>query len=492
MSILLNDMHSRLNPTLVRRIVAPRTLEELRDVICESGDLPISIGGGRHAMGGQQFGDDTLHLDTRAMSNVLDFDPDLGLVRAHAGIQWTELIQGIRDRNLPGQSKWGIRQKQTGASDLTLGGALSANAHGRGMRMRPFIDDVEAFSLLDHQGRIVTCSRTENADLFRLVIGGYGLFGVIHDVTLRLSPRRRVMRCVDVETSDVIIDRFEDEVDRGTMYGDFQFAIDHESDDFLHRGIFSRYRVVEEETPIPNDQIYFSADRWLDLLRLARTRRSEAYRHYVSFYQSTHGQIYDSDTHQLSTYVPRYHDRLADLPPEAQGSEVISELYVPRSELYTFLRRSAQVLRACEAPLTYGTLRLIQRDDESFLRWAKQDFACVIFNLLTPETEAGKERTANAFRRLYDVALEMNGSFYLTYHAYATREQVEAAYPQMSEFLRLKRTWDPHERFQSNWYRQMKSLIDGDAPIGCSEAVTDPALLALAPEHLPNADNLRR
>jgi FAD/FMN-containing dehydrogenase len=298
-----------------------------------------------------------------------------------------------------------------------------------------------------------------NTEFFCLAIGGYGLFGVIYDVTLRLSPRRRVQRCVDVETSDVIIDRFDAEISQGTLYGDFQFAIDHESDDFLHRGIFSRYRIVDDETPIPEDQIYFSEERWLALLRLARTRRTDAYHHYVNFYKSTDGQVYDSDTHQLSTYVPRYHDRLADLPPEAQGSEVISELYVPRSQLHRFLRCAARVLRTCAAPLTYGTVRLIRQDNESFLPWARQDYACVIFNLLTPESDAGRARTAFAFRSLYDVALELDGSFYLTYHAYATRDQIETAYPQMPEFLNRKLKFDPGERFQSNWYRHMKTLL---------------------------------
>ncbi len=43
--------------------------------------------------------------------------------------------------------QWGIVQKQTGADRLTLGGALGANIHGRGLKLRPFIGDVEAFSL---------------------------------------------------------------------------------------------------------------------------------------------------------------------------------------------------------------------------------------------------------------------------------------------------------------------------------------------------------
>ena len=149
-------------------------------------------------MGGQQFGSGTVHLDTRSLAEIHEFDGERGLVRAEAGIQWPALIDGIRAAQDEGASRWGIRQKQTGASDLCLGGALSANAHGRGLTMRPFIDDVEAFTLIDHRGRSIQCSRRENPELFRLVIGGYGLFGVIYDITLASIPaasRATMCRC---------------------------------------------------------------------------------------------------------------------------------------------------------------------------------------------------------------------------------------------------------------------------------------------------------
>jgi hypothetical protein len=48
---------------------------------------------------------------------------------------------------------------------------------------------------------------------------------------------------------------------------------------------------------------------------------------------------------------------------------------------------------------------------------------------------------------------------YLTYHRDATRRQVETCYPQFAEFLRLKKKYDPQERFQSNWYRDYKSMF---------------------------------
>ncbi len=68
---------------------------------------------------------------------------------------------------------------------LLWAGVLSAsNVHGRGLSLRPLIQDVEAFVLVKADATVVNCSRQENADLFALAIGGYGLFGVIAEVTL--------------------------------------------------------------------------------------------------------------------------------------------------------------------------------------------------------------------------------------------------------------------------------------------------------------------
>jgi hypothetical protein len=110
--------------------------------------------------------------------------------------------------------------------------------------------------------------------------------------------------------------------------------------------------------------------------------------------------------------------------------------------------------------LIYGTIRLIERDAESFLAWAREPYACVIFNLHTVHTPTGLERSTQAFRRLIDLAIRYQGTYYLTYHAFATREQVASCYPQFEAFLRLKRQYDPEERFQSDWYRRHRVMFD--------------------------------
>jgi hypothetical protein len=134
------------------------------------------------------------------------------------------------------------------------------------------------------------------------------------------------------------------------------------------------------------------------------------------------------------------------------------------------MAEAAADFRANGVDPIYGTVRLIRQDEETFLAWAREDYACVIFNLHVEHGAAGEAHAAAAFRRLIDMAIRRNGSFYLTYHRLATRAQIEACYPRFREFLRLKRAHDPAQQFQSDWYRHYRARL--------ADAVEPPTRLA--------------
>jgi FAD/FMN-containing dehydrogenase len=458
----VNDIHSGLNATRVSGVEVVTSTDQLANTLVRArqNGKSVSIAGGRHAMGGQQFGTDTVLVDTVKMDRVLSFDAGNGLVEVEAGIEWPALIDHLVRAGEHGKPAWGIRQKQTGADRLTIGGALSANAHGRGLRMRPFVGDVESFVLVDGEGKVHHCSRQENAELFKVVIGGYGLFGVISSVTLRLDARRKIERVVEVIRVDDLMPMFEKRIAAGFLYGDFQYSIDSNSEDFLRRGVFSCYRPVAPSTPIPEKQRELSEQQWVELLTLAHAGKGEAFERYSDYYLSTSGQIYWSDTHQLSFYPEGYHKLLDQrLGTKNAGSEMITEIYVPHGTLADFMAEVRADFRKNEVNVIYGTIRLIERDGESLLQWARQPYACMIFNLHVVHTPEGLKNAADSFRRLIDMAIRRDGGYYLTYHRWATRKQVEACYPQFPEFLRSKRQYDPAERLQSDWYRHYKKMF---------------------------------
>ena len=136
-------------------------------------------------------------------------------------------------------------------------------------------------------------------------------------VGLRLSPRRKVQRIVELMDVDHLADAFEDRIRDGYLYGDCQFSIDPAADDFLRIGIFSCYRPVDPETPIPPGQRALTTDDWGKLLYLTHADKARAAAAYTAHYLATSGQIYWSDLHQMSDYIAGYHRRLR---PGARGA----------------------------------------------------------------------------------------------------------------------------------------------------------------------------
>ncbi|HSD74122.1 MAG TPA: FAD-binding oxidoreductase [Steroidobacteraceae bacterium] len=460
--IELNDVHSRLNATVVRELVQPATLAELPPLIARAArdKLAISISGGRHAMGGQQFARDALHIDMSKLARVIKLDRQRGVVTVEAGIGWPALIEELLEMQADDPQPWSIVQKQTGADALSIGGALSANAHGRGLTWKPFVQDVLGFRLLQADGREIEVSRTQHPELFRLVVGGYGLFGIVTTVDLQLQRRMKLRRDVVVLPLSELPQTFAARIRDGYLYGDFQFKTDERADDFLTVGVLSAYQPVSLDTPMASDQLSLSPGAWRQLFALAHLDKARAFETYRDYYLSTNGQIYWSDTHQLSYYDAEFDADLRRLAPDyPAGSLMISELYVPMAKLGAFLDSVARDIRAHDTNLIYGTVRLIRRDDDSFLAWAREDFACIVMNLRVAHTDAGLQKAQWEFQRLIDFALEQGGSYFLTYHRWARKDQVLRAYPQFIEFLKLKRHYDPDERFQSEWYRHYRTMF---------------------------------
>ena len=135
--------------------------------------------------------------------------------------------------------------------------------------------------------------------------------------------------------------------------------------------MFSCYQPISNDEPIVAKK-ELRDDDWLDLLRLAYTGRKKTFKHYSDSYLSTNGQTYWSDTSQLSAYLPNYALKIRELIVGEESSLIITEIDVPRPDVPDVLTQAADLLRSNRTTVIYGTVRLIEKDDESFLAWAKE------------------------------------------------------------------------------------------------------------------------
>src|SRR5207237_8887134 len=173
---------------------------------------------------------------------------------------------------------------------------------------------------------------------------------------------------------------------------------------FSSAGYFPCYQPIDKHEPIAAKKELLDDD-WLDLLRLAYTDRAKAFKHYSDYYLSTNGQTYWSDTIQLSAYLPNYAQKMRELIGGDESSLIITEIYVPRTDLPAFLARAAELLRSNHTLVIYGTVRLIEKDDDSLLAWSKEPYACIIVDLLTFHTPSGIEASTRSFRGFIALAL---------------------------------------------------------------------------------------
>lgn len=453
--VLVNDTQTGWNPTLVERIERPRSGAEVQSIIrdCVKNRRVISTSGSRHATGGQQFAAGSVLLDMRSMNAVSGLDPRTGILAVESGVEWPELIQGYLDLQKD-DPRWGIRQKQGGANRMSIGGTLSANAHGHSLGAPPIVSDVEWLEIVTADGKLHHCNRKQERELFSLAVGGYGLFGVITSAGLRLVPRRKVRRRVETRTAAELMGLIEKRTKAGAPYGYFQYNVDETSLEFLRTGILTTYEAVPDSTPLGQSATDMDEETLAALLKLAHQDRKSAYGRYARFELALDGNVEWSDLHQLSTYPAGYHKKIEQLlGPESEGADLIWEFYVQRRDLIPFLEDARFLFQKSELPLIYGTVRFIEQDRDTFLPWARKRYACVIFTPHCGSAEPEKKKAADLYRHLVQRALKKDGSFYLTYNRFATLAETQAAYPAFPSFLQMKRKYDPDELFQSEWYR---------------------------------------
>jgi FAD/FMN-containing dehydrogenase len=117
--ILVNDIHSQLNSTRVLEILQPRSLADVQSIVraARKDREAISVAGGRHAMGGQQFGADTLLIDIRKLNGVINLDRTRGIFEVDAGIEWPELIDSYLALQNADRRPWVLPRSKLGPID---------------------------------------------------------------------------------------------------------------------------------------------------------------------------------------------------------------------------------------------------------------------------------------------------------------------------------------------------------------------------------------
>ena len=193
-------------PSVESKVRRFADVDRLREVVANVAAL-IPRGSGR------SYGDSALcetMVDVKPFNLFIDFDAEAGLLEVQAGVTLVEILRTI----VP--AGWFLKGTP-GTRLITVGGAIASDVHGKDHHVQGcFSEGVSELTLMLADGAVVTCSRTENTDLFRATCGGMGLTGVI--LTAKLSLHRiasaqlqqRTVRTSNLEETFAAFERFAD------------------------------------------------------------------------------------------------------------------------------------------------------------------------------------------------------------------------------------------------------------------------------------------
>ncbi|MFK7730818.1 MAG: FAD-binding oxidoreductase [Pseudomonadales bacterium] len=128
------------------------------------------------------FGKDSLVQDMSLFNRFLHFDEEASTLTVEPGVTLQALMAWAMQRKL-------YFPVMPGYPLITVGGCVAVDAHGKNPAKDGTMKDwVQALTVLHPAKGYQQCSPQLNTQLFELTCGGFGLTGIITNITLKLLP----------------------------------------------------------------------------------------------------------------------------------------------------------------------------------------------------------------------------------------------------------------------------------------------------------------
>lgn len=452
------DDVTRMNATPIAAFFQPRTNADVKAVLsrARAEGKNVSMRGTRHSMGGHTIAADGYVLDMMRMKSF-QIDATNRTVTTQPGALWSDLIMAL--------NRYGLSPRTMQSySTFSVGGSLAVNAHGISTDFCG-AESVLRFTLITADGTEVVCERGAkgaSGELFGLALGGYGMFGVIVEVTLKVSSNvhlSHVMLQCDLASFPRVYDRLLADEDNDI---EIKLArLDVTDVNSINIFVFRRdspagMRTISRLGPRPREMA------WLQqyLYKWAVPSLKEA-RYAVEHQRGAAIDISDDNERNLLMYESA--DSLARLRSPiftADDSFVLQEYFVPRRNFTKWCRGAKPIYAAtadsahAKIELLNTTIRFVHQDRDTILRYSKDpegSFAFVLYFRLHRSSD-GDEQLRSIHEALVCITLQLDGTFYLPYRHHYSKEDMDRAYPDAPDFFAAKQRYDPGLLFSSAWY----------------------------------------
>ncbi len=440
----INDA-SCLNQTRVYDIITIKTVDDIRRALklALEKKLSISIAGVRHSMGGQAFFKDALVLDMTHFNNIIALDEQHKILTIQSGATWHDIQLFLHAKNLS------VKAMQS-TDIFTIGGSLSVNAHGMDQNVGSIASTVTSFTIMLADGTIKTVTPHHEADLFNAVIGGYGLFGIILEVSLEVTDNVMYKRDTIFLNYREFPAFFEDALHKNS-YGLLYAHLSTSPLSFFNEMIIYGYKEIKHEGPFEplGKASLINLRRFLINLSKRRT--------YAKVLKWVAEKYIDPAIDEMSkkSIISRnaiMHDSVEYLENILiDETDILHEYFIPRKHFVACIEQMGALLKKSSIPVLNASVRFVHKEG-IMLNYAPEDMFAVVLYLNQKVTTKSLEAMKLLTQQLIDLVLKFKGTFFLPYQLSYTSAQLHKAYPHIDHFFAFKRKYDPELLFMNNFY----------------------------------------
>jgi FAD/FMN-containing dehydrogenase len=455
----INDA-SCLNKTEIYGVVEVHSVDDIARTLAFARDnkLAITTAGVRHSMGGQAFRKGGIVLDMRGFNRIV-LNESARSVTVQPGATWHDIQSALHPR-------FAVRAMQS-TDIFSVGGSISVNAHGMDHQAGALAKSIKSMQVMLADGSLKTVSPTENRELFDLVVGGYGLFGVIVEAELDIADNlvyRTGRRVLDYkEFPALFAGEIEKDGNIGLMYGHLSTA----PSTFLQEMLLYTYTKVDgadfrrqplgEVNGTKLRRLTINLSKQGPLFQELKWLSEKHVEHRMETCTVTRAQALPSAEACLVSRNDPMHDSVPYLRNSLpDDTDILHEYFIPRSQFVSFVDGMRKVLTDNRTNLLNASVRIVHQE-KNFLTYSPEPaFSLVLYINQTTDDE-GNRRMKKATEELIDLTIAHKGRFFLPYQLYYSRDQLQRSYPEINDFFAAKRRYDPGELFTNTFYQKYAS-----------------------------------
>lgn len=451
------DDVTKMNKTQIDKIFNVLSVDDIIDVIklANKNGKKIIARGETHSMGGHSIAKDGYIIDTKFFNHILKLDKDNYTVTVEPGITWIDLIKYL---NLFGYSP---KILQSYAS-FSVGGSVSVNVHGVTSDMAIY-DAIVELVIVNNKGELIKCNREENKELFSLVIGGYGLFGIIVSVMLKIVDNKKlkmVTKHLNVNNFTKVYEKILNDNDVEIKIARLDVTNMEDINLYVLKKINEEKKIISHLNDQPKEisRISQLIYKWMlpnqniQKIRFKIEREIEKPLDVNDEILHRNSFLYESSASITQLYSPIIN---------INKTHILQEYFIPKSNFLkwmTYLKElfvdNKNLMK--DITLLNITIRYILKDDTTFLTYANKDMYAFVFYYRINCDKETDNKLKYIHNLLVNKVIKLSGTFYLPYRHHYTYNQLLLVYPMIEEFFSLKLKYDPYEMFYNLWYHNYK------------------------------------